>query len=197
MQRAHYRHQRSPEIGRGKRRLSKGSIMQSVAHSTAPSGQAPRPTLDVKLIAPFVESVRTVLRTMVNVETTVQKPYLKTSAGQYNVFGIIGFSGDLTGNVTVSFTRSSAAKLVEAFTGSSIEPDSPHFADAIGELANMIAGSAKSKLGLDARITVPSVVMGDSCHMATLTGMPCVVIPCTSALGDFAIEVAIKQNKSI
>ena len=63
------------------------------------------PKPDVRLIAPFVDSVRTVFRTMANVETVVLKPYIKTSAGQYNVFGIIGFSGELTGNVVVSFTQ--------------------------------------------------------------------------------------------
>ena len=155
-----------------------------------------RSTLDVKYILPFVESVRTVFRTMANVETQVLKPHLRTAAGRYNVFGIIGFSGDLTGTVAVSFTKASAAKLVEAFTGSPIEEESPHFADAIGELANMIVGSAKSKLGLDVRITVPSVLIGNDCHMATLSDMPCIVIPCTSAVGEFAVEVCIKHKQS-
>jgi len=120
---------------------------------------------------------------------------MKTAdARQYNVFGIIGFSGALTGNVTVSFTHAAARKLVEAFTGSAIEEESPHFADAIGELANMIAGSAKSKLDLDAKISIPSVVIGDHCHVAAMSGIRCLVIPCTSALGEFAVEVCIKQK---
>ena len=160
--------------------------------ATAPSP----PKVDVKLITPFVESVRAVFKTMAQVDTTIQKPYLKKSNSRYNVFGIIGFSGELTGAVTVSFTRVAAEKLVEAFTGSKIDMESPHFADAIGELANMIAGSAKSKLGLNANITVPSVIIGDHCHQATLTDVPCIVIPCTSALGDFAVEVCIKQKQA-
>ena len=77
-----------------------------------------------------------------------------------------------------------------------MEQESPQFADAVGELANMIAGSAKSKLGFNANISVPSVVMGDHCHIATLSDMPCIVIPCTSALGDFAVEVCIKPKKA-
>jgi chemotaxis protein CheX len=149
---------------------------------------------DVKLIAPFVDSVRSVFKTMAQVETTVLKPYLKTSNDQYHVFGIIGFSGDLKGIVTVCFTQPAATRLVEAFTGSAMEVDSPHFADAVGELANMIAGAAKSKIGFDASITVPSVIIGDRCHMAPMTDAPCVVIPCTSPLGDFAVEVCIKQS---
>jgi chemotaxis protein CheX len=155
----------------------------------------PKPRIDVKLITPFVDAVRTVFKTMANVDITVLRPHLKNSdPQQYNVFGIIGFSGALAGSVTVAFTHVAAQKLVEAFTGSLIEERSPYFADAIGELANMIAGSAKSKLDLDARISVPSILIGENCHVATLSDMPCLVIPCTSALGDFAVEVCIKQK---
>ena len=161
-----------------------------------PTLTEPRPKVDVKLIAPFMESVRTVFRTMVNVETTLLTPFIKTTRTDCNVFGIIGFSGELTGAVTLGFKLPAAEKLVESFTGGRIEPDSPHFADAIGELANMVAGSAKSALGFTASITVPSVVIGDHCQVATPSGMPCVVIPCSTPLGDFAVEVCIKQKQA-
>jgi chemotaxis protein CheX len=143
-----------------------------------------------------MESVRTVFRTMVNVETVLSTPFVKTERTECNVFGIIGFSGELTGAVTLSFQLPAAEKLVEAFTGGAIPPDSPHFADAIGELANMVAGSAKSAMGFTASITVPSVVIGDHCQVATPSGMPCVVIPCTTPLGSFAVEVCIKQKQA-
>ena len=77
----------------------------------------PKPKLDVNLIKPFVEAVRTVLKTVANVDTTVLRPYMKTAdARQYNVFGIIAFSGAITGTVTISFTHASARTVVEAFS---------------------------------------------------------------------------------
>ena len=154
---------------------------------------APGPaTFEKQLVAPFMESVATVFRTMIGVDVRVSSPYVKITSGQFNVFGIIGFSGELRGNVVVSFTQDSAEKVVEAFTGEKVDRGSPQFSDAVGELANMIVGSAKSKLGFNANISVPSVVMGD-CQIATPSDVPCVVIPCTSPIGDFAVEVCIRH----
>jgi chemotaxis protein CheX len=75
-----------------------------------------------------------------------------------------------------------------------MEPGTSDFADAIGEIANMVAGSAKKDLGVLANITVPSVVIGPSHTLAGLSGIPCVVIPVTTPVGKFAVEVSIKQQ---
>ena len=149
--------------------------------------------INPKLIVPFVNSVRAVFSTMVGVATTVGRPHLKTQpATSYDVSGIIGFSGEVTGSVVVSFQMEAAAKLVNAFAGAEIDPEGPDFADAVGELANMIAGSAKKDLGAAANISVPNVVIGAGHHVARLSGVPCLVIPCTTPVGNFAVEVNIK-----
>ncbi len=152
--------------------------------------------INPKLIVPFVNSVRHVFATMIKVQTTVERPHLKDHPSvSYDVSSIIGFSGDIVGSVVVSFQRDAAAKLVTAFAGMDIDPDSADFADAVGELANMIAGAAKKDLGADSRITVPSVVMGPGHKIARLTDVPCLVVPCKTPVGDFAVEVSIKELK--
>jgi chemotaxis protein CheX len=160
-----------------------------------PNAQAESPTINVKLILPFMNSVREVFKKMAGVETTVERPHLKTQKGsQYEVCGIIGFSGQISGSVMVAFSDSAAIKLVEAFAGVRLERDHPDFSDAIGELANMIAGSAKQHLAEVASISVPSVVIGKGYSISNLSNVPCLVIPCKSPFGDFAIEFCIKQN---
>jgi chemotaxis protein CheX len=155
---------------------------------------APAPSINPQLIVPFVNSVRSVFSTMVGVETTVQRPHLKANpAPSYDVSSIIGFSGDVVGSVVVSFQRATAEKLASAFAGSPIEFGAPDFADAIGELANMIVGGAKKHLGNMATITVPSVILGSAHVIARLTDVPCVVIPCQTPGGSFAVEISIKQ----
>jgi len=157
----------------------------------------PTQKIDPKLIVPFVNAVRSVFSTMVGVQTTVQRPHLKIQpCPTYDVSSIIGFSGDLTGCVVVSFQKDAAIKLVSAFAGNPIDPNSPDFADAVGELANMIAGNAKKYLGNCASITVPSVIIGTGHTIARLSGVPCIVIPCTTPVGDFAVEVNVKQLKT-
>ncbi len=160
-----------------------------------PSQATPTPpTINPKLIVPFVNSVRNVFATMVGVSTTMDRPRIKTDrAPAYDVSGIIGFSGDVIGTVVVSFQKCAAAKLVEAFAGMAVDPDSPDFADAVGELANMIAGGAKQHLGNAADISIPSVVIGQGHVITRPSDVPCVVIPCKTEVGDFAVEVSVKQ----
>ena len=158
-----------------------------------PALTEPKPVINPKLIVPFINSVRNVFSTMVGVPTTVLRPHIKPHpVPTYDGSSIIGFSGEMTGSVVVSFQKDAALRLVAAFAGAEIPFDSPDFADAVGELANMIAGSAKKDLGVFASITVPSVIIGAGHTLARLSDVPCIVIPCTSPVGDFAVEVSIR-----
>jgi chemotaxis protein CheX len=132
---------------------------------------------------------------MVGVETVVERLTRKTGpAASYDISAIVGFSGQVIGSVVVSFQMAAALSLVKAFAGVDIPVESPDFPDAIGELANMIAGNAKKDLGATASITCPNVVIGPGHIIARLRGVPCYVIPCKTPVGDFAIEVNIKQT---
>ena len=166
----------------------------AVRTMTAVQTQPPPAVVNPKFIVPFVNSVRSVFTTMAHVQTTIGRPHVKMQpAPTYDVSGIIGFSGQVVGSVVVSFTMSAALALVKAFAGAEIPADSPDFADAIGELANMITGGAKKDLGAEATISVPNVIIGTGHMIARLSGVPCLVIPCTTPVGDFAVEVNIKQ----
>lgn len=146
------------------------------------------------LVVPFVASVRTVFSTMVGVEITVRQPHLKKDpAVEYDLSGIIGFSGGISGSVVLNFTTASAQGIIKAFVGSTVDPESPDFADAIGELANMVAGAAKTEMGENANISTPTVVRGRGHTIARLSDVPCIVIPCKTDMGDFAIEINIKR----
>lgn len=150
--------------------------------------------INPKLVIPFVNSVRSVFTTMVGVPTTVDKPSLKPEpAPSFDVSGIIGFSGQVVGSVVVSFQKQAAIRLVEAFSGSNLSVEDPDFADAIGELTNMIAGAAKKDLGGLASITTPSVIIGAGHHIARLKDAPCLMIPVRTSVGDLAVEVCIKH----
>jgi len=158
--------------------------------------QTPVPST-ARCVAHFVRSIREVLQTMAHVTVTVGSPALKTSpATTYDVSGIIGFSGGFSGSMVLSFQKCTATALASAFAGMPIEPDSPDFADAVGELANMIAGSAKTGFGYDTSISVPSIIMGPGHVVARLHDVPCIIIPCKTAHGDFAVEVNLKAPDS-
>lgn len=161
--------------------------MQTTVTQPAPA------KLNSKLIMPFVNSTINVFTTMAKIKPEISKPRIKTDpCATFDVSGIIGFSGEIIGSVVVSFQMQSAQKLVSALMGSEVDPTSPDFVDAIGELTNMIAGNAKKDLGLIANIAVPTVIIGTNHMIGRMTGVPCVVIPCHTSVGDFAVEVNIK-----
>ncbi|HUB24023.1 MAG TPA: chemotaxis protein CheX [Tepidisphaeraceae bacterium] len=164
--------------------------MSSVATTSA--------SLSTKLIVPFLTSVQSVFAMMVKVEAKAGRPFLKTDAAvTHDVSSIIGFSGEIVGNVVVSFPTTVAEKLASAFAGTPLTVKDADFADALGELANMIVGGAKKHLGVSASITCPSVIIGTGHHLARLRDVPCVVIPCATPVGDFAVEVNIKQVECV
>jgi chemotaxis protein CheX len=156
---------------------------------------AQRRRLDSSLIMPFVNSTMNVFTTMVNIKPEMSKPHLKIDGRTtHDVSGIIGFSGEIVGSVVVSFAMETARQVVNALVGMEVEPSSGDFIDAVGELANMIVGNAKKDLGLVANIGVPTVIIGQGHIVGRLSGVPCVVIPCKTSVGEFAVEVNIKPN---
>ena len=162
--------------------------MSAIVHPPAGTGS---PT--ARLIVHFVGSIQEVLRTMAKVTVTVGAPMLKKDPlPSYDVSGVIGFSGEFVGSMVLSFKNATAVAIVSNFTGMPIESGSPDFADAVGELANMIAGSAKTSFGGNTNISVPSIILGSGHTVAQLHGVPCLVIPCHTEAGDFAVEVNIK-----
>jgi chemotaxis protein CheX len=157
----------------------------------SPTTKAP-PTTS-QLIVHFMTSIQEVLRTMAGITVTVGSPALKKDPiPSYDVSGIIGFSGEFVGSMVLSFQKPTAQAIVNAFAGATIAPDSPDFPDAVGELANMIAGSAKTSFGGGTNISVPSIILGSGHTIARLHDVPCLVIPCHTSAGDFAVEVNIK-----
>ena len=111
-------------------------------------------TFDPLYITAFVEATQNVFQTMVRKELKFGKPITgKLPHLSNEVSGIIGMTGDVEGTVVLSLPGASAENIVEAFVGARMESSSEDFADAIGELVNMISGGAKAKFeGKNVRI---------------------------------------------
>lgn len=151
--------------------------------------------MDSSYVMPFIASCQNVFETMVQLPVQVGKPELK-KAGQpaYDVSGIIGMSGDVEGAVVLSFPTNTATRVVQAFTGLELAHTDADFADAIGELVNMIAGSAKAQLsGKQVNISCPSVVVGSEHVVFGSKDVVCITVPCTCDCGDFAVEITVRN----
>ena len=154
--------------------------------------------MDVRFINPFVKSICNTFETMCRLPVTVGKPTVKAGSDPLtDVSGVIGFSGDATGAVVLHFEFAIASKVATAFAGTPITPEHPDFADAIGELANMVAGGAKAHFeGLTINISLPSVVVGKDHNVSATRNAPRLVIPCKTSAGEFQVEVGMILGKT-
>jgi chemotaxis protein CheX len=149
--------------------------------------------MDVKYINPFLKAVENLFDTMIEVPFTLGKPSIKQDKeAPYEISGIIGLSGSVTGCVVISLSEAIAFHLVSALTGETVSAMDSDTTDAIGEIANMIAGNAKTDFpGEGNAISVPTVVIGKH-EVSYPKGVPIISIPCETDKGRLIIEVAMK-----
>ncbi len=153
--------------------------------------------MDVRYINPFIASVKNVFKTMLATEVTVSKPIIKGQGeASADVSAVIGLSGDATGCVVLSFPMHTAVTVASKFAGVQMTATHEAFSDALGELANMVAGHAKAGLeGLNLNISLPTVVIGRE-HLVSQSKLaPRLALPCDSTLGRFCVEVVMVADK--
>lgn len=154
--------------------------------------------MDVRFINPFIMSVRKVFQTMLATEVRVGKPVIITTKQEStaDVSAVIGLSGDALGCVILSLPMQTGEAVASKFAGVDLTRDHPDFADALGELANMVAGQAKAQLdGMNVSISLPSVIVGQDHVVSQSRQWPRLHLPCESPLGTFTVEVAMIVEK--
>ena len=88
---------------------------------------------------------------------------------------MVGLAGQLCGLLTLRCGAQSAALMASKMLGADVKEADQHTWDAIGEIANMIAGNFKNKLtgmGDKCMLSVPTVITGSdySCRSMTDSG---------------------------
>ena len=152
--------------------------------------------MDVNYINPFLVAVQNVFDTMIDVPLKLGKPTIKRdSVVPHEISAIIGLSGSVSGSVVISLSQTLALDLASSLIGETFETVDDDCTDAIGEIANMIAGNAKTDFpGEEASISVPSVVIGKH-KVSYPSGIPIIAIPCAVGGGELVIEIAIKLRE--
>ena len=153
--------------------------------------------MDVRFINPFIEAITHLFKTMLKTDLMIGKPVVKDDDElRADVSAVIGFSGDAVGCMVLRFPVTTAVKVASTFAGVEMSKDHEDFPDALGELANIVAGGAKGKFeGMQIGISLPSVIIGKEHAVLQSKQRPRLVIPCDSTLGRFAVEVAMVIEK--
>jgi chemotaxis protein CheX len=155
-------------------------------------------SLNVDYVNPFIEATCHVLRTMLRMEVTRGPLYGKRDAQpSLEVSGIINMSGAADGTIVLGMSAGVAIEATRILAGETPRTVDAMVVDAIGELTNIIAGNAKSKLeALKLRISLPRVITGRRHAIAFPLGGTPIGIPFQCASGPITMEVSLVERDS-
>ena len=153
-------------------------------------------TIKVEHINPFVTATVETFQSMLNTKVVPGKIFLVKGAKlQHDISGIIGLSGGAKGTVTLSFPKISALKSVSAFIGEKVAVMDDVVKDAIGELANIVAGAAKRDLAqFKISISLPTVIIGENHEVQGGKEVTPMGVPFESPLGNFCLIVGFQSE---
>jgi len=152
--------------------------------------------MKAEYINPFLTSAVTAFDTMLGCKLHRGTPYVKDCGRpEHEVSGMIGLSGKARGTVVLSLSREAALNVTAVLLEEHPTEINADVADAVGELTNIIAGGAKSKLEhLDMSIGLPTVITG-KCHCVDFpTKVTPICIPFESEWGLITVEVGLIED---
>jgi len=154
--------------------------------------------MKAEYLNPFLKSAVETFIVMVNLPVTLGKIYLLKEPNKADISSIIEFSGDITGKVAISYTLDVALKISSKFLGETVKELNADVADCLGEIANIIAGSAKKYLqSYRLTMSLPSIIRGQSKMIESSKNLPVICIPFNSEIGSFVMEAKITPRGSL
>ncbi len=155
--------------------------------------------MKVEYINPFIEASQSVLVMMTGIKPELGKVYLrKAPFASENIAVIVGLTGQIRGQVVISFCQSSALSIASAMMGGMPLTELDDISkSAISELANMIMGNTATILAsrdIGIEITPPSLLMGEKLLISP-TNMQTISIPLVLGNSKIEIDVSLEEKK--
>ncbi|MCP3909040.1 MAG: chemotaxis protein CheX [Oceanicoccus sp.] len=150
--------------------------------------------MNVKYINPLLESTISVLATMAMVQAKPGKPSLKQGQQSLgDVTGMIDLAGqEVNGSLAIGFSEPAILDIAEKMLGERVSVIDDTVLDVVGEITNMITGSAKrlySEQGIEFDLTLPSIWSGnDKIIEHKVKGNP-IILPFDTTAGQFYLEL--------
>jgi chemotaxis protein CheX len=150
-------------------------------------------------INPFLSSTTHVFSKMLSCPLKRGEIYLKDrTQPTYEVSGIIGLSGKALGTVVLSLSREVALQAAEHVLQNHFETINADVVDLIGELTNMIAGSAKAQLEqYEMSVSLPNVITGKNHIVQFPSNVVPICVPFDSPWGPICLEVSLVEKKDV
>jgi chemotaxis protein CheX len=114
-----------------------------------------------------------------------------------NLTSMIGLGGGIRGLLAVHCPASVAKAITSEFLGMDVEELDDDVKDAIGEIANMVAGNLKvsyAKIDINIELAIPTSVIGESFHVAGINAARRITVPFKMADDIFWVELMYVVN---
>jgi chemotaxis protein CheX len=145
-------------------------------------------------INPFIRALVNTFDTMLGCEVTRGQLVLKENhVPLHEISGTIGLSGKAVGTVVVSLSPEVAIKAASAMLMMEAAEVDEDVIDAVGEIANMVAGSAKAELEeYQLQISLPNVVTGKNHKIRFPSQVKPLCVPFSTPWGELTLEVGLE-----
>lgn len=151
----------------------------------------------VEIINSFLKATVTVLETMAFLKPEHGKPYLKQNKlSTGDITSIVSITGKADATFAISFDTDSILLIMDKMLGLKVTGISSDVKDAIGEIANIISGSARRDLatyGIDYNGLIPTIIIGKNHEVKHIYDEPVIAIPFSFEKGKFTIELCFKD----
>jgi chemotaxis protein CheX len=117
---------------------------------------------------------------------------------QSNMTSMIGLGGEIRGLLAIHCPASVAKAITGAFLGLVVEDLDDDVKDAIGEIANMVAGNLKvsyAKINIKIELAIPTSIIGESFHVSGVADANRIIVPLKMADEIFWVELMYVVNK--
>lgn len=143
------------------------------------------------------QATQEIFQTMLMMEASPGEALTERSnCFENSVTAIVGMAGLNKGMLAIHIPEPTALVITSSFLMMEVTEVDDDVKDAIGELANMVAGSIKSDLteqGQEFKLSIPSVICGAEYEIDCLTDSEGVCMPFSIEGGSFLVEFHLQN----
>ena len=156
--------------------------------------------INADFLNPFIDAAINTMRIQASLEVKNQPPVLKADFHEtVDIIGVVSLvSRVYEGSISLCFPKATFIAICNKLFGEKHTEISSEIEDAAGELLNMIFGGAKAHLNAKYNYQIPralpAIISGQSLKLSQSFG-PTIVIPFTSELGSFHLEIEVVTKK--
>lgn len=146
----------------------------------------------------IVETTEEIFNTMIFLEVSADAPLEQgKQAIGCHVSAMIGLTGGFSAMLGIHCPEAVGLAISGAMLGMEIEEIDADVKDALGEIANMLAGGLKERFSaedISLDLAIPTAITGKSYTIASSTKSNRVIIPFSIEQGQFFIEMKYNLN---